>query len=31
VNSNNVLVLSGQQHTVLAANDLAQVIQALVR
>jgi DNA-binding NarL/FixJ family response regulator len=29
LNSNKVLVLSGQQHTVLAANDLAQVIQAL--
>jgi DNA-binding NarL/FixJ family response regulator len=28
VNSNKVLVLSGQEHTVLAANDLAQVIQA---
>jgi len=30
LNSNKVLVLSGQEHTVLAINDLAQVIQALV-
>ena len=30
LNSNQVLVLSGQQHTVLAADDLAQVIQALL-
>ena len=29
LNSNKVLVLSGQEHTVLAANDLAQVIQLL--
>jgi len=29
LNSNKVLVLSGQEYTVLAANDLAQVIQAL--
>lgn len=27
LNSKKVLVLSGQQHTVLAANDLAQVIR----
>jgi hypothetical protein len=31
LNSNKVLVLSGQEHTVLAANDLAQVIQLLTR
>jgi len=30
LNSNQVLVLSGQQHTVLAADDLAQVIQTLL-
>ena len=30
LNSNQVLVLSGQQHTVLAADDLAQVIQKLI-
>ncbi len=29
LNSNKVLVLSGQEHTVLAANDLAQIIQLL--
>jgi len=31
LNSNKALVLSGQEHTVLAANDLAQVIQLLTR
>jgi DNA-binding NarL/FixJ family response regulator len=31
LNSSKVLVLSGQEHTVLAANDLAQVIQLLTR
>lgn len=30
-NSNKALVLSGQEHTVLAANDLAQAIQSLTR
>lgn len=30
LNSNKVLVLSGQQYTVLAASDLAQVIQTLL-
>jgi len=29
-NSNKALVLSGEEHTVLAANDLAQAIQSLV-
>ena len=29
-NSNKALVLSGQEQTVLAANDLAQAIQSLV-
>jgi DNA-binding NarL/FixJ family response regulator len=31
LNSNKVLVLSGQEHNILAAKDLAQVIQLLTR
>jgi hypothetical protein len=30
-NSNKALVLSGREHTVLAADELVQVIQALAR